>query len=215
MLCFADTKHLDVYAIHTAVTNRVLFTIGSSSKSYTKRTSFYNKFLKCKLNFKFLKHFSAAKKSSDFKCASRSATLVSMLLTSRENEASASLKSSFSDENNLLNKNSAGRLSLLESIDNMSYRTISFGFPLLTIGIVAGAVWANEAWGSYWSWDPKETWALITWLVFASYLHTRITKNLQGEKPALIAALGFIVVWICYLGVNFLGKGLHTYGQIL
>jgi len=107
------------------------------------------------------------------------------------------------------------RLSLLESIDNLSYRTISFGFPLLTIGIIAGAVWANEAWGSYWSWDPKETWALITWLVFASYLHTRITKTWQGEKPAMIAAVGFVVVWICYLGVNFLGKGLHTYGQIL
>tara|TARA_B100000683_G_scaffold26219_1_gene23798 strand:+ start:566 stop:1543 length:978 start_codon:yes stop_codon:yes gene_type:complete len=107
------------------------------------------------------------------------------------------------------------RLSLLESIDNLSYRTISFGFPLLTIGIIAGAVWANEAWGSYWSWDPKETWALITWLVFASYLHARITKSWQGEKPALIASFGFIVVWICYLGVNFLGKGLHTYGQIL
>ncbi len=107
------------------------------------------------------------------------------------------------------------RLTLLESIDNLSYRTISFGFPLLTIGIIAGAVWANEAWGSYWSWDPKETWALITWLVFASYLHARITKAWQGRKPALIASLGFIVVWICYLGVNFLGKGLHTYGQIL
>ena len=107
------------------------------------------------------------------------------------------------------------RLTLLESIDNLSYRTISFGFPLLTIGIIAGAVWANEAWGSYWSWDPKETWALITWLVFASYLHSRITKSWQGEKPALIATLGFVVVWICYLGVNFLGKGLHTYGQIL
>ena len=107
------------------------------------------------------------------------------------------------------------RLSLLESIDNLSYRTISFGFPLLTIGIIAGAVWANEAWGSYWSWDPKETWALITWLVFASYLHARLTKAWQGEKPAMIAALGFVVVWICYLGVNFLGKGLHTYGQIL
>ena len=104
---------------------------------------------------------------------------------------------------------------LLESIDNLSYRTISFGFPLLTLGIIAGAVWANEAWGSYWSWDPKETWALITWLVFASYLHARITKAWQGEKPAMIASLGFIVVWICYLGVNFLGKGLHTYGQIL
>jgi cytochrome c-type biogenesis protein CcsB len=107
------------------------------------------------------------------------------------------------------------RLNLLESIDNLSYRTISFGFPLLTIGIVAGAVWANEAWGSYWSWDPKETWALITWLVFASYLHTRITRSWQGQKPAIIASLGFIVVWVCYLGVNFLGKGLHTYGQIL
>ena len=107
------------------------------------------------------------------------------------------------------------RISLLESIDNLSYRTISFGFPMLTIGIIAGAVWANEAWGSYWSWDPKETWALITWLVFASYLHARITKSWQGRKPALISALGFIVVWICYLGVNFLGKGLHTYGQIL
>jgi cytochrome c-type biogenesis protein CcsB len=107
------------------------------------------------------------------------------------------------------------RLTLLESIDNLSYRTISFGFPLLTIGIIAGAVWANEAWGSYWSWDPKETWALITWLVFASYLHARLTKSWQGEKPAMIASLGFVVVWICYLGVNFLGKGLHTYGQIL
>ena len=107
------------------------------------------------------------------------------------------------------------RLTLLESVDNLSYRTISFGFPLLTIGIIAGAVWANEAWGSYWSWDPKETWALITWLVFASYLHARITKSWQGKRPAIIASFGFIVVWICYLGVNFLGKGLHTYGQIL
>ena len=112
-------------------------------------------------------------------------------------------------------KTSENRLGLLESIDNLSYRTISFGFPLLTMGIIAGAVWANEAWGSYWSWDPKETWALITWLVFASYLHARITKSWQGEKPAMIASVGFVVVWICYLGVNFLGKGLNTYGQIL
>ena len=112
-------------------------------------------------------------------------------------------------------KTSENRLGLLESIDNLSYCTISFGFPLLTMGIIAGAVWANEAWGSYWSWDPKETWALITWLVFASYLHARITKSWQGEKPAMIASVGFVVVWICYLGVNFLGKGLHTYGQIL
>ena len=104
------------------------------------------------------------------------------------------------------------RLSLAETLDNISYRIIGLGFPLLTIGIIAGAVWANEAWGSYWSWDPKETWALITWLVFAAYLHARITRGWQGRRPAILAATGFVVVWVCYLGVNLLGKGLHSYG---
>lgn len=104
------------------------------------------------------------------------------------------------------------RLSLAESLDNISYRIIGLGFPLLTIGIIAGAVWANEAWGSYWSWDPKETWALVTWLVFAAYLHARITRGWQGRRPAILAASGFLVVWVCYLGVNLLGKGLHSYG---
>jgi cytochrome c-type biogenesis protein CcsB len=104
------------------------------------------------------------------------------------------------------------RLSIADTLDNISYRIIGLGFPLLTIGIIAGAVWANEAWGSYWSWDPKETWALITWLVFAAYLHARITRGWQGRRPAILAATGFIVVWICYLGVNLLGKGLHSYG---
>ncbi|MDT9196535.1 c-type cytochrome biogenesis protein CcsB [Limnospira fusiformis KN01] len=104
------------------------------------------------------------------------------------------------------------RLSLVETIDNISYRIIGLGFPLLTIGIIAGAVWANEAWGSYWSWDPKETWALITWLVFAAYLHARIARGWQGRKPAILASVGFLVVWVCYLGVNLLGKGLHSYG---
>ena len=106
------------------------------------------------------------------------------------------------------------KITLLESIDNLSYRTIGLGFPLLTIGIIAGAVWANEAWGSYWSWDPKETWALITWIIFASYLHSRLTKSWSGKKPAILASVGFLVVWICYLGVNFLGKGLHSYGWL-
>jgi cytochrome c-type biogenesis protein CcsB len=104
------------------------------------------------------------------------------------------------------------RLSLAEKLDNVSYRIIGLGFPLLTIGIIAGAVWANEAWGAPWSWDPKETWALITWLVFAAYLHARITRGWQGRRPALLAAAGFVVVWVCYLGVNLLGKGLHSYG---
>ena len=109
-------------------------------------------------------------------------------------------------------KLSPQRLTLADTLDNISYRMIGLGFPLLTIGIIAGAVWANEAWGSYWSWDPKETWALITWLVFAAYLHARITKGWQGRRPALLAATGFVVVWVCYLGVNILGKGLHSYG---
>lgn len=109
-------------------------------------------------------------------------------------------------------KLSSERLSLVDTLDNISYRIIGLGFPLLTIGIISGGVWANEAWGSYWSWDPKETWALITWLVFAAYLHARITKGWQGKKPAILAATGFVVVWVCYLGVNLLGKGLHSYG---
>ena len=104
------------------------------------------------------------------------------------------------------------RLSLAETLDNISYRIIGLGFPLLTIGIIAGGVWANEAWGSYWSWDPKETWALITWLVFAAYLHARITRGWQGRRPAILASTGLLVVWVCYLGVNLLGKGLHSYG---
>lgn len=105
--------------------------------------------------------------------------------------------------------------SLLQTIDLWSYRIIGLGFPFLTIGIISGAVWANEAWGSYWSWDPKETWALITWLVFAIYLHSRLLKGWQGEKAATIGSCGFFVIWICYLGVNFLGKGLHSYGWVL
>jgi len=105
-----------------------------------------------------------------------------------------------------------GKLKLLQSLDNWSYRIIGLGFPFLTIGIISGGVWANEAWGSYWSWDPKETWALITWLVFASYLHARITKGWEGKQTAILGSLGFFVIWICYLGVNFLGKGLHSYG---
>jgi cytochrome c-type biogenesis protein CcsB len=107
-----------------------------------------------------------------------------------------------------------GKIKLLQTLDNWSYRIIGLGFPFLTIGIISGGVWANEAWGSYWSWDPKETWALITWIIFATYLHSRITKGWQGKKTAIIGSIGFFVIWICYLGVNFLGKGLHSYGWL-
>jgi cytochrome c-type biogenesis protein CcsB len=104
------------------------------------------------------------------------------------------------------------KIILIDKLDNLSYRTLGIGFPLLTIGILSGAVWANETWGSYWSWDPKETWALITWIIYAIYLHSRIIKGWKGEKPAFIASFGFLAVWVCYLGVNIFGKGLHSYG---
>jgi cytochrome c-type biogenesis protein CcsB len=104
---------------------------------------------------------------------------------------------------------------LTQQLDHWSYRIIGLGFPLLTIGILSGAVWANEAWGSYWSWDPKETWALITWLIFAIYLHTRMNRGWQGRKSAIVASLGFLIIWICYLGVNLLGRGLHSYGWLI
>lgn len=120
------------------------------------------------------------------------------------------------DSTNLNTKNlsSSGTVSIAQNLDNLSYRILGIGFPLLTIGILSGSVWANEAWGSYWSWDPKETWALLTWLVFAIYLHTRLTKGWEGRKPAIIASFGFIIVWICFIGVNLLGKGLHSYGWL-
>nr|YP_009422361.1 cytochrome c biogenesis protein [Centropogon nigricans]AQS80702.1 cytochrome c biogenesis protein [Centropogon nigricans] len=102
---------------------------------------------------------------------------------------------------------------LIQQLDFWSYRVISLGFIFLTTGIISGAVWANEAWGSYWSWDPKEIWAFITWMIFAIYLHIRTNKNFPGENSALVAALGFLIIWICYFGVNLLGIGLHSYGS--
>ena len=102
-----------------------------------------------------------------------------------------------------------------EEIDSLSYRTISLGFLLLTFGLISGAVWANEAWGSWWSWDPKETWAFISWLVYAAYLHTRLSRGWQGRRPAIIAIFGLFIILICYIGVNLLGIGLHSYGWFL
>nr|YP_010165037.1 cytochrome c heme attachment protein [Myrcia amethystina]QRN71709.1 cytochrome c heme attachment protein [Myrcia amethystina] len=105
------------------------------------------------------------------------------------------------------------RAQLIEQLDQWSYRIISLGFIFLTIGILSGAVWANEAWGSYWNWDPKETWAFITWTLFAIYLHTRTNKNWESFNCAIVASLGFLIIWICYFGVNLLGIGLHSYGS--
>nr|YP_010019016.1 cytochrome c heme attachment protein [Primula flaccida]QOJ48631.1 cytochrome c heme attachment protein [Primula flaccida] len=107
------------------------------------------------------------------------------------------------------------RSQLIQQLDYWGYRVISIGFIFLTIGILSGAVWANEAWGSYWNWDPKEIWAFITWTVFAIYLHSRTNKKWPPANSAIVASVGFLIIWICYFGVNLLGIGLHSYGSFI
>jgi cytochrome c-type biogenesis protein CcsB len=96
-------------------------------------------------------------------------------------------------------------------LDEINYKSIVIGFPMLTLGIVTGAAWANYAWGSYWSWDPKETWSLITWFVYAAFLHARFTRDWRGRKAAVLSILGFSAVLFTYFGVNYLISGLHSY----
>ena len=111
-------------------------------------------------------------------------------------------------------KNSpAEALPELRIIDDLIHKTIVFGFLWLTAGIITGAVWANEAWGTYWSWDPKETWSIITWFVYASTLHARFTRGWSGSRIAWLAIIGFVSVFFTYFGVNFLLSGLHSYGS--
>lgn len=99
--------------------------------------------------------------------------------------------------------------------DEVTYRCVTFGFPLLTIGIINGALWANHAWGALWQWDPKETMALVTWFIYATYLHFRLNTKVSGKVLASIALIGIVMVYLTYLGVNqFNFGGLHTYGKI-
>lgn len=97
-------------------------------------------------------------------------------------------------------------------LDNLSSRSIAWGLPFLSMGIVLGAIWANDTWGSYWSWDPKETWSLITWLIYAAYLHARITRGWKGKKAAVLSIVGFLSMIFLYWGVSFILPGLHSYG---
>lgn len=99
-----------------------------------------------------------------------------------------------------------------KALDDLIYRAIIWGFPFLTAGIITGAAWANYAWGTYWSWDPKETWSLIVWLVYAAFLHARITHGWYGKRAAILSIIGFASTIFCYLGVNLLLSGLHAYG---
>jgi ABC-type transport system involved in cytochrome c biogenesis permease subunit len=105
------------------------------------------------------------------------------------------------------------RLPSAERLDRLTYRIIQVGLPLLTLMIVTGAFWANRAWGSYWSWDPKEDWALITWFTYAAYLHTRMLKGWRGRRSAYFAIAGFAVVLFTFFGVSFLLAGLHSYAS--
>jgi cytochrome c-type biogenesis protein CcsB len=107
-----------------------------------------------------------------------------------------------------------GFLPSSSALDEIGYKTIAIGFPLLTIGIVTGAFWANVAWGTYWSWDPKETWSLIVWLIYAAYLHARITRGWRGKRAAILSIVGFAATLFCYLGVNLILSGLHSYGSM-
>ncbi|MEK6531111.1 MAG: c-type cytochrome biogenesis protein CcsB [Deltaproteobacteria bacterium] len=98
-----------------------------------------------------------------------------------------------------------------DTLDELGYRSIAWGFPFLATGIVSGAIWANYAWGSYWSWDPKETWSLITWFIYAAYLHARVTRGWRGRRAAYLSVAGFLAVIFLYWGVSFILPGLHAY----
>jgi len=111
------------------------------------------------------------------------------------------------------NGNEKGSLPPSKLMEEISYKTIAVGFPFLTAGIITGAIWANSAWGTYWSWDPKETWSLITWFMYAAFLHARYTQGWRGKRMAIISICGFLFVVFTYWGVNFLLAGLHSYGS--
>jgi cytochrome c-type biogenesis protein CcsB len=103
------------------------------------------------------------------------------------------------------------KLPSLTTLDDINYRCLTIGFPFLTVAIISGAIWAETAWGTYWSWDPKETWSLITWFVYAALLHGRLTTGWRGRRAAILAIVGFFVMLFTFLGVNLFMAGLHSY----
>jgi len=102
-----------------------------------------------------------------------------------------------------------------ETLEEITYKSIAIGFPIFTLGgLIFGAIWADQAWGVYWSWDPKETWSLISWFAYAFFLHSRLLRGWKGKKIAIVAVVGFVMVIFTYLGVNLLLSGLHSYGSM-
>ncbi|MDP4127332.1 MAG: c-type cytochrome biogenesis protein CcsB [Bacillota bacterium] len=121
-----------------------------------------------------------------------------------------------SKEDNGKKSNSKGiisRFPSLDVLDELSYKVVGFAFPLLTLCIITGAIWANYAWGTYWSWDPKETWSLITWIIYAAYLHARLMYGWKGKRAAWMAVFGFVAVLFTFFGVNYFLPGLHSYAS--
>ncbi len=105
------------------------------------------------------------------------------------------------------------RLPSLDVLDNINYKCLTFGFPLMTMGIISGAIWANSAWGGYWRWDPKETWALITWFLYAALLHGRLTVGWRGRRAAIFAIIGFACLLFTFFGVNMFLSGVHSFSD--
>jgi cytochrome c-type biogenesis protein CcsB len=103
------------------------------------------------------------------------------------------------------------RLPSLQILDEINYRLITIGFPFLTLAIITGAIWAESAWGSYWRWDPKEVWSLITWFIYAGVLHLRLTAGWRGRKAAILSIIGFAAVLFTFFGVNFILQSKHTF----
>lgn len=118
-------------------------------------------------------------------------------------------------QSHFLKKKQLGSLFLklppLDILDEIGYRCLAFGFPMLTVAIITGAIWADRAWGSYWSWDPKETWSLITWFVYAALLHGRLTTGWRGKRAAILTIVGFLIMLFTFIGVNLWLPGLHSY----
>lgn len=107
-----------------------------------------------------------------------------------------------------------GRLPSAQALDGLAYRVFAFAFPLWTFGVISGAIWAEDAWGRYWGWDPKETWSFVTWTIYAGYLHARTTSGWRGRRAAVIALVGFVSLLITYYAVNLWVVGLHSYAGV-